>query len=158
MNILINSNFETGVYKLVSLLIPPPLWIFSPGHVASRFKIYDFLSYKALKQCTILEIEIFTHVLTYISGYISLIFKRPVTKLKPFKFASNLKNHISLTAFKSFFTLNGIFQFCFYHLYTIFKWYHFILHWITYKCIEIDKCDLRRLLANLKGFNYVTNF
>ena len=45
---------------------------------------------------TILEIEIFTHVLTNISGYISPIFKKLVTKLKPFKFASDLrKPHLS---------------------------------------------------------------
>ena len=35
--------------------------------------------------------KIFTHILTKISDYTGLIFKRSVTKLKPFKFASGLR-------------------------------------------------------------------
>ena len=43
----------SGVYMIESLLIPPPpcLWISSPQCDASRFKIYDFLPHKAMKQC-----------------------------------------------------------------------------------------------------------
>ena len=45
---------------------------------------------------TIFTIEIFTYVLTDISGYISPIFKKLVAIYKPFKFASGLrKPHIS---------------------------------------------------------------
>ena len=45
---------------------------------------------------TILEKEIFTHVLTNISDYRRLIIKKLVTILKPFKFASDLrKPHLS---------------------------------------------------------------
>ena len=44
---------------------------------------------------TIFAKKIFTHVLSNISGYTGLIFKKLVTKVKPFKFA----NRISLTRF-----------------------------------------------------------
>ena len=48
------------------------------------------------REYTILEKEIFTHVLTNISDYRRLILKKLVTKLKPFKFASDLrKPHLS---------------------------------------------------------------
>ena len=45
---------------------------------------------------TIFAKKIFTHVLTNISAYIGLIFKKSVTKLKPFKFGSHpRKPHLS---------------------------------------------------------------
>ena len=34
----------------------------------------------------------------------------------------------------------------------------FIQSWITFERIELERCGLRRLLANLKGVIYVTNF
>ena len=40
---------------------------------------------------TIFAKKIFTHVLTIISSYNGLIFKKSVTKLKPLKFASDLR-------------------------------------------------------------------
>ena len=35
---------------------------------------------------------------------------------------------------------------------------HFIQSSITFECTELERCSLRRLLADLKGFNNLTNF
>ena len=35
---------------------------------------------------------------------------------------------------------------------------YFIQSCITFECIELERCGLRRSHANLKGFNMATNF
>ena len=41
-----------GCIKLSHFWFPPPLWFSSPWSIASCFKIYNFLSHKAVKQCS----------------------------------------------------------------------------------------------------------
>ena len=65
---------------------------------------------------------------------------------------------LTVYAFKKFSTLIEILQIRLCHFYTNFDWDHFTVFWISSKLIELDRCCLRCLLANLKGFILVTDF
>ena len=108
---------------------------------------------------TIFTNKIFPHILTFISGYIWQILKNWWQNYSSSNLQAVCANRIFLTqCVQELFNFEWNISISLLPFHTIFNQYHFTLFWITSKQIELDRCGLRSLLANSKGFIYVTYF